>query len=559
MKRRSAFLLIAPLAALTLPLVLIALGARCDGGGAVGGDPPPRVTLERAFRDLSDEGARADLVLLQDAPRSYAERWRMLDDAERSLDVAYFILHDDSFGLALLGRLYERALEGVRVRVLLDARGSLPLVRARGQRALLETLASAGDVDVRVYNPPHQTVGRALAELSPLLPAARSHLKVIVRDDEEGVVGGRNIAADYFASPLELPTVAYDVDVLVRSRETARALRGSFEGDFEAPYNQVIEPNGHARSPRGESLLLYARAMDAWLRGALGPLDDVADPARALEDEAARALPAPPSADSREDARPVLAEIARYRSAYGLLADDPVGERGAANVTVTSSDARVRVLYDRSRAGDAHREAWRGMLAVLRAAEREVHIESPYLVLTRDGLEVLEELSRRGVVVHLYTNGPRSSDNDLSQALFVGAWPELLARAPTVRLYVSDGQQLMHAKRVVVDGELTLIGSYNLDLLSALVNSEVMLAVWDRGFARANERLMRERRTLPHVVRYQIERDDDGAARRDAEGRVIERVGPADHTSPERLEHLSTLRELLSTFEHVTELRPALL
>ncbi len=542
---------------------LLALAARCGDEAHARAQPPPRVPLERAFAQLSEQEARAEVRVLDDAPRSFAERWRMLDEAERSLDVAYFILHDDCFGLAFVGRLYQRALAGVDVRLLVDARGSKPLVSAFGGRGLLRTLIGTGHADVRVYNPPLATLERALQELAPLLPVARSHLKVMVADEEEGIVGGRNIAADYFASPAELPTVAYDVDVWVASERTGRALARAFETDFEAPYNERIEdravtlPFAQGQQARGEELLLYANAMDLWLKGALGPLPGLTDPAAELERRAAATLPLAPSYASLVAARPVLEQIVRYPSHYGLL---PEGRSGHDAAGMTS--ARVRVLYGPSLAADEDRAVWRGVLSVLRAAEHEVYIESPYLVLTEDGLAVLEELSRRGVVVHIYTNGPRSSDNDLSQALFIAAWPEILARAPTLRLYVSDGDQLMHAKRVVVDGKLTLIGTYNLDLLSAHVNSEVILAAWDEGFARENGRLMKERRARPYVRRYRIALDDDGRALRypegDArEGEVIVRDGPAQHTPPERIKDLLRLRQVVTTFDHFADLEPA--
>jgi phosphatidylserine/phosphatidylglycerophosphate/cardiolipin synthase-like enzyme len=47
--------------------------------------------------------------------------------ARESIDLQYFIMDDDIFGYSLLGLIYKKVLEGVRVRVLLDARGTKKL------------------------------------------------------------------------------------------------------------------------------------------------------------------------------------------------------------------------------------------------------------------------------------------------------------------------------------------------------------------------------------------------------------------------------------------------
>lgn len=515
--------------------------------------PPPRQRLSVAFEELSPQAANVDVSLLDDAPRSFAARWRLLDDADRAVDTAYFIIDDDCFGLAFLGRLHEKAREGVQVRLLVDARGSKALKSLLGARALLETLGTTPNAAVRVFNPPLQSLDSALTELSPLLPAARSHLKVLLSDDDAGIVGGRNIAANYFASPSELPSVAYDVDVLAKGSPVVTPLRDAFLGDFEAQWSAPVSAHSLPRTyDRGDELRLYARAMDAWVKGALGPLGDVDDPAAALEARAVRDMTPPPSPAVRERARPILADMTRYPSVYGVYDDDGRDTR----------QVRAQVFYDGSRADSDERHGWRHMLSLLMAAEREVHIESPYLVLTEGALRVLEALAHRGVDIHLYTNGPRSSDNDLSQALFIEAWPEVLARVATLHLYVSDDHQLMHSKRMVIDGKVTMIGTYNLDLLSALMNSEVMLAAWDERFANENQRLMENRRSLPHVRRYEIFRDHDGRALRHPkgharEGRVIVRFGPEHHIPPEKLEELLLLREVVTRLDHFADLEPA--
>lgn len=94
-------------------------------------------------------------------------------------------------------------------------------------------------------------------------------------------------------------------------------------------------------------------------------------------------------------------------------------------------------------------------------------------------MRLLEEAARCGVAITIVTNSPVSSDNALSQAFFLEQWPELLARMPTMRLFVA-GRANLHTKAVTFDGQIGMVGTCNLDPLSMAFNSEVMAAMWSR-------------------------------------------------------------------------------
>ncbi|EPC9136909.1 phospholipase D-like domain-containing protein, partial [Escherichia coli] len=56
---------------------------------------------------------------------------------------------------------------------------------------------------------------------------------------------------------------------------------------------------------------------------------------------------------------------------------------------------------------------------------------------------------------------------------------ELLAAG--VKIYQFEGG-LLHTKSVLVDGELSLVGTVNLDMRSLWLNFEITLAIDDKGF-----------------------------------------------------------------------------
>ena len=72
----------------------------------------------------------------------------------------------------------------------------------------------------------------------------------------------------------------------------------------------------------------------------------------------------------------------------------------------------------------------RSLIRLVRSARKEIFIQSPYLVLPREAVDVLAEAAGRGVRITILTNSPLSSDNAMSQGVFLEQWPELLARVP---------------------------------------------------------------------------------------------------------------------------------
>lgn len=88
-----------------------------------------------------------------------------------------------------------------------------------------------------------------------------------------------------------------------------------------------------------------------------------------------------------------------------------------------------------------------------------------------------------GVEIVLLTNSPASSDSAITQAFFIEAWPAVKAKVPRLRVLVMAGKRKLHAKCAVIDDVVSVVGTYNLDFLSAHVNSEVGAAVWSPAVA----------------------------------------------------------------------------
>jgi phosphatidylserine/phosphatidylglycerophosphate/cardiolipin synthase-like enzyme len=198
--------------------------------------------------------------------------------------------------------------------------------------------------------------------------------------------------------------------------------------------------------------------------------------------------------------------------------------------------AETRILDSQTRLGSPDDPITEGLRRLVRSARKEIFAQTPYVVLSEEGVRVLEDAARRGVAITILTNSPVSSDNALSQAFFLEQWPEILARVPTLRLYVSGREHNLHAKAVTFDGEVALVGTYNLDPLSMAFNSEVMAATWSNDVARITDLDARRaiERGAPDILEYRIVRNPDGSAAHDDNGAVRVAFGPRDHCTPEQ-------------------------
>lgn len=87
------------------------------------------------------------IFALADAHDAFAARALLAAAAERTLDVQYYIWHDDLSGRLLLEALHRAADRGVRVRLLLDDNNTA------GLDALLAALDAHPRIEVRLFNP----------------------------------------------------------------------------------------------------------------------------------------------------------------------------------------------------------------------------------------------------------------------------------------------------------------------------------------------------------------------------------------------------------------------
>jgi cardiolipin synthase C len=465
---------------------------------------------------------------LSDPARAWLSRWRLLNEAEQRIDVAYFILDGDLFGLSFLGALLAAAERGVLVRVLVDGLAT-DMADARHTltgKNFLSALGSHPNIEVRTYRPLLERVFDFAKNLQLASLIASEHDKIIHVDGEWTLTGGRNIAEAYFTPARRAGHQFLDTDVLIRSTEVARQIQTA----FERPYASADPKVAIAMESGRRVIVERARAhMDGWLRGyTVDPSDD--SDLQEMEQRWQEQL----------EARP---ELRNALSSFELSG---------------TFSARVRVIDSHARVDADVGELTQAVLQLAATARQEVVLISPYFVLDESFTSVLANAARRGVRITVLTNSPGSSDNTLSQALFLEQWPTLLARIPNMKLYVVGGNDTLHDKVILFDDTLSMVGTYNLDPTARRMNSELMVGFWSKTLNQHFRRQL-ERHIAggpPTSYEYRLKRGPDGSAELDEHGHPLVLFGPEHHLSDAQMKGTREHQELIRKFRATLNLEP---
>ncbi|MDU7483989.1 MAG: cardiolipin synthase [Hafnia alvei] len=117
------------------------------------------------------------------------------------------------------------------------------------------------------------------------------------------------------------------------------------------------------------------------------------------------------------------------------------------------------------------------LLTSVYSAREQLIMTTPYFVPSDDLLHAICTAAQRGVDVSIIV--PKKNDSMLVGWASRSFFTELLEAG--VKIYQFEGG-LLHTKSVLVDGQLSLVGTVNLDMRSLWLNFEITLVIDDDGF-----------------------------------------------------------------------------
>jgi cardiolipin synthase len=149
---------------------------------------------------------------------------------------------------------------------------------------------------------------------------------------------------------------------------------------------------------------------------------------------------------------------------------------GLPALSVHDAGAGARVLVLDSRPLRGHEESAAVLSAVVGAARQSVLITNAYFAPRAPAIEVLGAAAARGVDVRLLL--PGASDVPVIRHAGHGYFDALLSKGVRIFEY---GAAVLHAKTLVADGFVSVVGSTNLDFRSFRFNAECNIVVLDEA------------------------------------------------------------------------------
>jgi phosphatidylserine/phosphatidylglycerophosphate/cardiolipin synthase-like enzyme len=382
------------------------------------------------------------IPLLASGEEALASLIALADHAQRTLDIQYYIIHEDDSTRTLLHHVRLAAERGVRVRLLVDD------LNTAGEDRRFMHLSRRANVEVRVFNPfpggRSATWSRFLASLNDIPRINhRMHNKLFVADNAIAITGGRNIGDAYFTRDPRSNFIDLDV---VAAGEIVPQLSATFDAFWNSRYAYPIASVASADEDDTSAAPLVETSLSAnaeWL-------------AHELDDGVLNLLWVPAT----------------------VLADKP-----AKIASDAASDEDITVANN--------------IGALMRSAKQELLIISPYFVPGVDGMSLMQQLVAQGVHIRILTNSLASTDSPLVYCGYsryrVGLLklgidlremrPKLGQKRPRFHPFQSSNASL-HAKALVIDQKTVFIGSLNMDGRSKRFNSELGLVMRSADIAR---------------------------------------------------------------------------
>ncbi len=399
---------------------------------------------------------------LEDGAGSLVTRAWLSEYAEKTIDIQYFIFSTDNVGLIACDYIVRAADRGVKVRIIVDD----ILVDAKVSDLL--ALDAHENIEIKIYNPAinlgksvFQKAKNVLSDFRGI--NQRMHNKTFIVDEKVVITGGRNIADEYFDYDHEYNFRDRDVFLLGKVTESVNTSFEEFwEHKLSVPAKQIVEKEDWVpyAASNFDQLHLYAcNPKNFWpqIRAEITSMPLVFE-------------------------RMINSGELRWMDEIEFVSDIP------------GKNTATKGLGGGGASTDA-------LIKLVKEAKTSIDIQSPYLVTTELSRNLFKAAVDRGVKVKILTNSLASTDNLEAFSGYQKDREALLKTGVSIYEYKPDAKERfdvmtgelqekldfkpifgLHAKTMVVDVKITVIGTFNLDPRSANLNTECLAIMRDSTF-----------------------------------------------------------------------------
>ena len=380
----------------------------------------PKVT-EKTKKELkvehfySDQTSEERAKVISDNGEALDERLRLISQAEEEIILSTFEFDSDTSGMQMIAALADAAERGVKVRVLADG---FPYLTTMWGNPKFLALAQTENVEIKVYNP--------LRPWKPWGIMGRLHDKYLIVDRTAYILGGRN-TFDFFLGD-QKGYKNYDWDMLVYTKEASgdsslEQVRSYFESVWKMPECKTF----------GKSRF--------WKQN--------------------------PSV--KKAAGEIAEAVKTLKEAYG----DEIGKNDYESITLPVN--QIQLISNPTHILAKEPVVFYTITELMKQAKEEVVFHTPYVICDDWMLERLKEVCKGDKDVKMMTNSVANNGNPFGAMDYQKNKEKI--RATGVEILEYDGGVSYHGKCFTIDDRLAAIGSFNWDMRSAYLDTELMLVV----------------------------------------------------------------------------------
>lgn len=359
-------------------------------------------------------------MILETNQSAWDERLRMLDKAKERIILSTFDMRDGESTKDILAVILAKAEEGVKVKILVDGfNGPMRM----NKNPLFHAVSSHPNIEIKMYNP--------INILLPWKTQGRMHDKYIIVDDIGYILGGRN-TFDYFIGEFKAKSKSFDREVLVYN--TAHGQGKANESSLfqlDEYFNKVWKSD--------ESELFF-------------------DSENLIEKEEVRAK----------------AEFLNERYTY-LKEEWPSLFNEYAYEEYTVPTNKITLLSNDIHVYGKEPKVFYSLVQLMKDANEQVVVHSPYAVFDKYMLQSLQEVGSNVENFQIVINSVENGDNFFASSDYLRNKKKIIETG--AKMFEYDGGTSYHAKSLTIDDNISIVGSFNFDLRSTYVDTELMLVI----------------------------------------------------------------------------------
>ncbi len=428
---------------------------------------------------LKRHPGKSGFHVLQTGLDAFTARIVLIEKAEKSLDVQYYIWHDDLTGRVLHNRLLHAADRGVRVRLLLDD------LDTAGKEQTLHILDAHPNIEIRLFNPFANRTMDFVTDLSRV--NHRMHNKSLTADNQATIIGGRNIGDEYFDAAED---VAFsDLDV-VGFGPVVKKVSSAFDLYWNSQWVYPLSAFPLEEPIKQSDIVAFRQQSDQFFEDAR----QSSYAAALRENEFAQLIK-----------RNGQLDVTWGR--WFLVYDDPSKVEADEVSAETHLGPKLREAIDKS--------------------QKEVIIVSPYFVPGKEITAYLNQLVKKGIRVRILTNSLAANDVSIVHAGYMRYREDLVKGGVELYEYkrtfskeemkqkkknkkknkwTGSSHASLHAKSFTFDERYLFIGSFNLDARSIALNTEMGVFFESPDHAKMMSKAFDEKGL---IKAYRVELKDD--------------------------------------------------